>query len=302
MIHDGVPYRMIMRLAGLLVLLALCSACVSHQGRSDSFSAPQRVYDYRVIRDKIYTPDAWPEVLTADIYVPEARGPLPAVLVVHGGGWERGRTRSDMNEIAGQLAERGFVAVNISYRFAPAYQFPAQLHDLQQAMRWIHANADTYKIDADRIGGFGYSAGAHLITLLAMISDGDELDKPHGGKNTRLDAVVGGGTPSDLRKFDSGRLVRQFLGGTREDIPATYKRASPVAHITPDDPPTFLYHGGWDQLVPVDHAEDMYQALQQAGIESQLYINHGRGHVTMFLFSDDAVAMAIGFLYQQFNG
>ena len=289
------------RIVGLLGLLLICSACVSHQGRSGPFTQPATDYDYRIVRDKTYTPSDWPEALSADIYVPDTEKPIPAVLVVHGGGWEKGRTRSDMHDIAVQLAEAGFVAVNISYRFAPEYRFPAQLHDLQQAMHWIHTNAGTYKIDTDRIGGFGYSAGAHLVTLLAMVSNGDELDEPHGGRETRMDAVVGGGTPSDLRKFDSGRLVRQFLGGTREDIFATYEQASPVAHVTPDDPPTFLYHGGWDQLVPVDHAEDMYTDLQQADIESGLYINHAYGHIAMFLFGGSAVNAAIDFLQLQLN-
>ena len=290
------------RILFTLIGLSVVAGCVRHVGDlSDMDRDNGSQYEYRVVHDQVYTPENWPESLGADIYMPESQMRLPAVLVIHGGGWEKGRTRSDMHDIAVQLAEAGYVAVNISYRFAPAYQFPAQLHDLQQAMHWIHANAGTYQIDTDRIGGFGYSAGAHLVTLLAMVGEGDELDEPYGGPDTRLDAVVGGGTPSDLRKFDSGRLVRQFLGGARQEIFAIYEQASPITHITADDPPTFLYHGGWDQLVPVEHAQDMYAELQQTGIESELYINHAYGHIAMFLFGGGAVNEATGFLPLQFN-
>ncbi len=260
---------------------------------------PAADHDYEVVTEQAYSPADWSETLSADVYVPQGSGPFPAVLVVHGGGWREGRTRSDMNSIAERLVRRGFVAVNISYRFAPGYRFPAQLHDLQQVLHWMHDNAGTYRVDTDRIGGFGYSAGAHLVSLLATVSEGDDLDKPYGGAETRLDVVVAGGLPSDLRKFDSGKLVRQFLGGIREEIFSVYEQASPVLHVSPDDPPMFLYHGSWDQLVPVDHARDMYRALQAAGVDAELYIDHSRGHISMFLFGGNAVSAAIDFMARQ---
>lgn len=79
----------------------------------------------------------------------------PAALLVHGGGWQR-RSPDDMDEIAKRLAERGYVTVNIAYRFAPTYRFPAQFHDLQQAMGWIHERADAWRIDTDRIAGIAF--------------------------------------------------------------------------------------------------------------------------------------------------
>jgi hypothetical protein len=91
-------------------------------------------------RGVVYTPPGWPAALAADIYVPANPGLRPAVLLVHGGGWE-GRDRSDMDGIAERLATRGFVVMNVSYRFAPAYRFPAQLQDMQQAVRWLRSRA-----------------------------------------------------------------------------------------------------------------------------------------------------------------
>jgi acetyl esterase/lipase len=250
---------------------------------------------YRVDSNVVYTPPGWPVALAADIYVPDGRAPRPAVLVVHGGGWER-RARDDMDGIAGRLAARGFVVMNVAYRFAPAHRFPAQLHDLQQAVRWMRSVGAGYGIDPRRIGAFGYSSGGHLAALLGTVSNGDPLDRPHGGAQTRLQAVVAGGMPSDLRKFAGGRLVPQFLGATRAENPALFAAASPILHVSSDDPPMFLYHGGGDRLVDVSHAEDMKRALDEAGVRTELRVVPLLGHVLTFLLARGTENEAMDFL------
>ncbi len=241
-----------MRNSLLILLVGLASVgCAVHEFRPDQSSAQVPDYDFEVVESVRYTPDDWPSELAADIYMPEGAGPFPAVLVVHGGGWSGG-SRGNMKSHSKALVRAGFVAVNISYRLAPDTQFPGQLHDLQQAMHWIHANAKQYKIDAARIGGFGYSAGAHLVSLLGVMRATDENDQPYGGKQTRLAAVASGGTPADLAAYEeSGRLLRQFLGGTRQEMPERYAAASPITHVNAQSPPFFLYHGQWDTLVPI---------------------------------------------------
>lgn len=244
-----------------------------------------------------YTPEDWPEVLRADVYLPQTAGTekRPAALVVHGGGW-RNPGRDDMTAIAEKLAAQGYVSVNIEHRFAPDYRFPAQLHDLQQAMRWIHANAEDWRVDTDRIAGVGFSSGAHLVSLLALAGAEGSLAKPHGGEHARLAAVLAGGLPSDLHKFDDGRLVVNFIGGTRAEKGDAYALASPARHVTASAPPHFLYHGTWDQLVPVDHATDFYAELIAHGVESELYLLHGRGHFASFLLDGRAIEAGIAFL------
>ena len=253
--------------------------------------------DGQVERDVVYSPAGWPQELAADIHLPAGRGPHAAVLVIHGGGWER-RTRADMESIAVRLAAKGFVAMNVSYRFAPAYRFPAQVHDLQHAVRWLRAAAPRYNIDPKRIGAFGYSAGAHLAAMLGTISDGDELDRPHGGADTRLQAVVAGGTPSDLRKFTGGRLVPQFIGHKLQEKPELFALASPIVHVTRDDPPMFLYHGGGDTLVDVSHAEDMKRALDEAKVRAELRVVPVIGHVLTFMFARGTEDEGMDFLAQ----
>ena len=284
-----------------LVLLLLCtlaiSGCVRHLGAPEGEPPALPDFDVTVIEDRVYTPDDWPQTLHADIYRPEPPGRHPTVLVVHGGGWER-RSPEDTAGLARQLAEQGFVAVNIEYRFAPEYTFPAQLHDLQMAMRWLHVHADDYGIDRSRVGAWGYSSGAHLVTLLATVAaDTDSpLNTPYGGPVTRPRAVVAGGTPTDLRKFEGGTLVPQFLGGPQESNAATYAAAAPVTHVGADTPPHLLYHGTLDSVVPVDHAEDYRSALNANGVDNELLLLRGKGHVAAFLFGGAAEDAGAAFL------
>ncbi|MCZ0930696.1 alpha/beta hydrolase [Halomonas janggokensis] len=294
------------RCSAVSALALLLSSCgVTHlasQGEpaSGADEGARQALSYKRLPPTPYTPDAWPEALNAEVYLPHSptQTRRPAALIVHGGGW-RNRGPEDMQGIAEQLAAQGYVTVNIEHRFAPSYQFPAQLHDLQQAMTWIHANADEWQVDTQRIVGVGFSSGAHLVSLLALAGSQGPLAEPYGGEHARLAAVLAGGLPSDLLKFDDGRLVVDFIGGTRAEKNQAYRLASPERQITSEAPPFFIFHGTWDQLVPVDHAEDFYQALIDNGVESELYLLHGRGHFASFLLRGGAIEAGIAFLNDQ---
>jgi len=283
---------------GLIGSLLILAGCATHHNESTTASLPDEG-PFRVEQDLRFSPDGWPEALFADLYLPtgqasEARHPV--VLMVHGGGWQR-RSREDMAWIAEEVASHGFAVLNIDYRFAPAHTFPAQLYDLQLARQWLNRHADEYQLDAGQVSGFGFSSGAHLIALLALVASSDsDLNQPHGGPETRLHAVVTGGLPSDLMAFGSGKLIRQFLGGEQQDIPEIYRKASPISHVTADSPPFFLFHGAMDMLVPFDQAKRFQEALEDHQVYSELYEMHLRGHVTSFLTAGEAVDAAIGFL------
>ncbi|WP_074395412.1 alpha/beta hydrolase [Halomonas sp. HL-93] len=291
---------------GVSVLTLLLSGCgVTHlasqgEAANEVDAAAQQATPYTRLPPMPYTPDAWPETLNAEVYLPDTptQARRPAALIVHGGGW-RNRSPEDMQGIAEELAAQGYVAVNIEHRFVPTYRFPAQLHDLQQAMAWIHANADAWAVDTQRIVGVGFSSGAHLVSLLALAGVEGPLASPHGGEHARLAAVLVGGLPSDLLKFDDGRLVVDFIGGTRAEKNEAYRLASPERQVTSNAPPFFIFHGTWDRLVPVDHGEDFYQTLIDNGIESELYLLHGRGHFASFLLRGGAIEAGIAFLNQQ---
>ena len=281
----------------LLTSTLLASACQVHYAghalASPSTDTNTRYSVEREVRDIVYTEAGWPQALQADLYLPRRAGPIPVVLAIHGGGWAN-RGREDMSDISRELAENGYAVFNLNYRFAPQYTFPAQLDDLHQALRWLVANAEIYRFDLDRINAWGYSSGAHLAALLGSFERSEAA--PAVRELPRLRAVVAGGIPADLRKYDDSPIVERFLGGRADQIPQRYAEASPVYHVSADDPAVFLYHGKLDLLVTPDQPEDYYDALIASGVDAELYLHRWRGHATMFLFGGDAEARAIDFL------
>ncbi|MFO7786352.1 MAG: alpha/beta hydrolase [Halospina sp.] len=167
-----------MRIVTLLLAPLLLAACASGAGNPNE--PPHTV---GVVRGIAYTPDHWPETLRADIHYPQTDtdNQHAGVLMVHGGGWEY-RSRADMSGTANEVADQGFVVMNIDHRFAPEYRFPAQLHDLQVAMRWFRENGGEYGLDPERIGAWGFSSGAHLVSMLGVVSGKESpLNEPWGG-------------------------------------------------------------------------------------------------------------------------
>ena len=224
--------------------------------------------------------------LKADIYVPKGEGPFPGVLVVHGGAWYMG-TRAQLSGFAQLLASRGLTAVAISYRFAPKFKFPAQIEDCKDAVRWMRQRADQFKIDPERIGGFGYSAGAQLAALLGTTGiDRDSGRQEHGMVNvgTRLLAVAGGGAPCDFRTLPLDLEMLSFwLGGTRRQKGDQYRLASPAAFVSEDDPPMFFFHGENDKLVPIESPMAMCEHLKDVGVQAELYTVPNADHIFAML-------------------
>jgi acetyl esterase/lipase len=236
--------------------------------------------------------------LLADIYVPRGDGPFPGVLVVHGGAWRMGN-RSQLAGIAHILAEHGMTAVAINYRLAPEHKFPAQIDDCKAAVRWMRADAVKWKIDPQRIGGFGYSAGAQLVSLLGTTCPEDGLegvDNPAKLPSTRLQAVAAGGTPCDFRPIPADADGLAFwLGGSPASVPEQYRLASPSAFVSADDPPFFFFHGESDQLVPLVSPARMQKALAAAGVSAELFVAPKLGHVACCL-NREAIDRAVAFL------
>lgn len=223
--------------------------------------------------------------LQADLYIPEGEGPFPGLLLVHGGGWRAG-SRQQMGLIASLAAMRGYTAMTIDYRHAPEHPFPAQIHDCKAAVRWMRQQADDLKLNPNRIGGYGYSAGGHLVALLGTTAPTDGLEgdtEGDGTKNdtisTRLQAVVAGGAPCEFRTLPEDKpWLSYWLGGTRRQQPEAYRTASPAAYVTADDPPMLFFHGGNDQLVPVKSPQLMVSLCEKAGVPAELLVVEGESH------------------------
>lgn len=200
-----------------------------------------------------------------------------------------------MDRISCYLAGRGFVAVNIAYRLAPQHLYPAALSDLQQALNWMVANAETLGIDPCRIGGFGYSAGAHLVALLAL-TEADTAPRSRPARGFSLRAVITGGIPADLTTWPQSPVIRRFLGVSFRADPQLWIEASPMAHVCASAPPFLLYHGGVDRLVQADQSRRLQQRLAANGVRADLHIVPYHGHLSMFLLNRSALRRSIAFL------
>ena len=278
----------------VLLIPFLLGACSQHIGKPTMPPPAPVESSYRISRDLVFTPGAATQKLLADLYTPNLTPPgagFPAVVLIHGGAWVRG-DREQVQSLAERIAGRGYVVMNITYRLAPEHLFPAQVLDVQQAVKWLRANAQSQRVDAKRIAGWGYSAGAHLAAMLANLSPGDALYD----EQARVQVLVAGGSPVDLRKFQNGYLVPRFLGTTYQKNPQRFAEASPAVFISADDPPVFLYHGTWDNLVPLDQATDYKTELDAAGITTELFLIKGHGHISAFFADGDAVKAGLEFL------
>ncbi|MEQ9363045.1 MAG: alpha/beta hydrolase, partial [Leptospirales bacterium] len=186
-----------------------------------------------------------------------------------------------------------FVAVNIEYSLAPRYRYPAQLNDCKAAVLWIRENAATLNVDPERIGAFGYSAGAHLALLLATTGGS-------AGDPARIQAVVAGAPPANLAALPgpADRTLRRLLGADREEAPELYRQASPIFHVSADDPPAFLYHGRYDWVVPIQQSRDLAERLRAFGVAVEM-LESDSGHLTSAPFREETpvgLQAAIAFL------
>jgi len=223
----------------------------------------------------------------ADFYVPAGAGPWPGVLLIYGGSWGSDDHRWQMTLLARRLARRGFVVMNAAYRGTPEFRYPAPLDDLQQALRWMRVHAARYRLNPSKVATYGFSAGGQLAALIGTLD---------GPPEVRVQAVVAASAPTDLTLYPGGEILPRYLGATFEENPDLYRKASPVAHVTPDDPPVFLYQGTADKTVSPNHSKAFKAALDRAGVRNELRWLDGRGHASVLFFGGAAEEAAINFL------
>ena len=248
--------------------------------RADEPQSPERIKtDY----DLVYT-KAGDTELKLDVARPsEGDGPFPAVLVIHGGGWRQGN-KNDMRPVLLEFVHRGYVAISPQYRFCPKETFPAQLYDVKAAVRWTKAHAQEYKINPERIGAIGFSAGAHLAMMLGVTGpdDGLEGNVPADAPSAKIQAAINYFGPTDLAADDippySIGLVKDFLGVAAKEKPEVAAKASPLTYVSAGDAPILSFQGTKDTLVPFTQAIKLCEAQTKAGVPGRVELLLGGGH------------------------
>jgi acetyl esterase/lipase len=206
-----------------------------------------------------------------NVYVPKKEGTYPAVLLIHGGGWQKRQIEAD-KPLAERLAQRGYVVTQVAYRLSTDAKYPAALHDCKAALRFMRANEQKYRLDPNRIGVMGGSAGGHLSALMGMTGDIKELEGIGGNPDqpTKVKACVVMAATMDLleankKKNSEGHI--QFFGPISENRPL-YAQASPIEHVSKDSPPTYFIEGEKDTL-KIGRVE-MQEKLRAAGVATDV--------------------------------
>lgn len=197
-----------------------------------------------------------------DLAMPENFGtkPLPAIVIVHGGGWRAG-SKKDLvyRDLLLDYAFQGYVTVSVEYRFDQEAAFPACIEDVKCAVRWLRAHAKEYKVDTERIGAYGHSAGAHLALMLAMSSDNKSLEGDGGWNeySSKINAVVGGSTPTQIGPQRANWNKPEWW---------------PIGYISKNTVPMLLIQGIEDPIVKVNLVDDFVEKMKAAGAPDLSYI------------------------------
>lgn len=216
-----------------------------------------------------------------DVYLPANRTDTgtKCIILIHGGGWVAG-DKAEFNDIVSTLKASlpNYAIFNINYRLAviPSTNiWPTQMNDTRAAFDFIISKSNEYKFNANKIVLFGASAGAHLALMQGY----------QYNTNNRIKVIVDLFGPTDLIDLYNNpsnptypTLLAMFLSGTPATNNAMYRSASPIFSITPQAPPTIIFHGTSDNVVPIAQSNSLNSALAVANVAKQYVVYAGEGH------------------------
>ncbi len=237
-----------------------------------------------------------------DLHLPAGcnAGPLPLVVWIHGTDWRTG-SKADCPVL--WLVGQGYAVASVGYRLSDGALFPAQLDDCRAAIATLQRDAELWGIDPDRICVVGNAAGGHLAALVgfaapadAVPSSGDD-DQPRAAEHRAVAAVCVVGAPTHLSSLGpahdrAASAASRLIGGPLPEFREAAQRASPLEHVSPDDPPTLIVHGARDTIIPSDQAVRLDRSLTAAGIDSTLVLLDADGSAPS-LAQDSVAGMAL---------
>lgn len=274
----------IFRLVWSLLLILLTFVAVPHsvaqEVNSDHWSETVGA-KYTVQPDVVYgVQNNYP--LKLDLWRNQsAKGPVPTVIYIHGGGWIFGDRTGAFPQLIPYF-QRGWNIVNVEYRMAPVSLAPAAVEDCRCALRWVIRNAKMYNLDITRIIVTGHSAGGHLSLTTAMLTPSAGLDvECPGDEELKVALVINWYGISDVGDVLSGpnkkNYAEEWFGSiaNREEIA---KKTSPINFVSKNSPPIISIHGDHDDVVPYDNSVRLHKALDAAGVSNELVTIKGGGH------------------------
>ena len=213
-----------------------------------------------------------------DVFIPEGSGPFPAVILIHGGGFKAGDKKAEYS-LAKKLVSNGYVAICVNYRLSGEATFPAAVHDIKAAIRYIRGNAKKYTINPHKIGTWGSSAGGNLSAMMGTSSgnkfiDGDIGD--HQNESTKIQVCVDWFGPIELTKMVDDAQQLGFKENFRVALESKYlgadatnpnnfdlaQMANPTSYIDINDTPFYVQVGDKDPLVPYLQSQNFANALR----------------------------------------
>jgi acetyl esterase/lipase len=246
-----------------------------------------------------------------DIYLPaNAKGKLPLVILIHGGGWLSNDKYADigyMKKTVAAIISSGVAIASIDYRFSTQAVFPAQIQDCNRAVSFLYDNADKYGFDKKRFAVMGFSAGGHLASLVGLAKNNDikAFFMPGTSKSFSLKAVVDFYGPAELVLFPGSNDEKSpeslLIGAAPLDRPDLAKAASPVTYVDKNDPPFLIIHGEKDELVSTKQSQLLSSWLRVVGVPNELVIVKDAPHFGVMFDTDEVRNKVMDFLKQQLN-
>jgi acetyl esterase/lipase len=250
--------------------------------------------------------------LSLDVYRPPATAaPVPAVIVIHGGGWSSG-DKGETPLQSERLAAHGYAVFDIQYRLAPQPNWQSAVADVKCAIGWVKQHARDVGVDVDprRVTLLGRSAGGHLALLAGYAADDPSLPPSCPAPDTRVESVISFYGPTDMvwgyehpsnpRVYNSAQKLRGFLGGPPSTAAEAYQKCTIGNHVTATVPRTLLLHGNQDQFVSPAHVHFLAPKLRAAGVPHDVVIipygQHGFDYIVGGMSNQIAESAVLRFL------
>ena len=265
---------------------------------------PLHAQKERTVKDVVYA-TVGGKNLSLDLYMPAGVAEPALVVWVHGGAWRSGsKARPPM-----AFVENGFAMASVDFRQSVEARFPANVHDIKAAIRFLRAKAGEYGYRTDRIAIAGSSSGGHLAALVGVTNSHQELEGTVGTELTQsssvaaildyygasnLTTILAQSTPFGLNMRRPA--LELLLGASPDQAKTLAELASPVTHVDRADPPLLIFHGDQDPQMPINQSHELQGAYEKAGLTVSFEVVHGAAHGGEQFFSPDRVARAVAFL------